>query len=71
MDLFLGQTMEVRVQKKKRETGEWVAVDAKTKPLLELQTRLNHLVFFFITMSYTLIFYCETSDICQPLCQGN
>ncbi|KOM34557.1 hypothetical protein LR48_Vigan02g070700 [Vigna angularis] len=34
----IGQTMEVRVQKKKRETGEWVAVDAKTKPLLELQT---------------------------------
>ncbi|ESW25275.1 hypothetical protein PHAVU_003G022100 [Phaseolus vulgaris] len=31
MDLFLGQAMEGRVQKKMRETGEWVAANAEAK----------------------------------------
>ena len=31
MDLFLGQAMEGKVQKKMRETGEWVADNAEAK----------------------------------------
>ncbi|WVZ13671.1 hypothetical protein V8G54_011237 [Vigna mungo] len=57
MDLFLGQAMEGRVQKKKRESGEWLAVDAETKPLLELQTREMEMpTLYFVSSNLTLHF---------------
>ncbi|WVZ24218.1 hypothetical protein V8G54_002762 [Vigna mungo] len=49
--------MEGRVQKKKRESGEWLAADAETKPLLELQTREMEIpTLYFVSSNLTLHF---------------
>ncbi|ESW21329.1 hypothetical protein PHAVU_005G062000 [Phaseolus vulgaris] len=54
MNLFLGQAMEGRVEKKMRETGEWVAANAEAKITSSRKGRFLFLVQWMLPIWITL-----------------